>query len=146
MALGPGNIYFGTGLGSVYAIKQSDGTQVWKKSVSPAEFLTTPIVTGNGLLYIQDADDIVYCIKQSDGTVVWECNCLDYGPIYGKGGGRKVDFFPGNPTICPNGDIIVVGEEALYCVAGYTAGTLAATPWPKWQHDLHNTGRVGGGW
>jgi hypothetical protein len=51
-----------------------------------------------------------------------------------------------NPTILPNGDVIVAGVNALYCVAGSHAGPLdPLAPWPKWQHDLHNTGYVGGG-
>jgi hypothetical protein len=45
----------------------------------------------------------------------------------------------------PNGNIIVAGRYALYCVAGSPAGPLdPLAPWPKWQHDLYNTGNAGG--
>jgi hypothetical protein len=54
--------------------------------------------------------------------------------------------YPPNPTILPNGNVIVAGGYGLFCVAGSRAGLLdPRAPWPKWQHDLYNTGRVGGG-
>jgi hypothetical protein len=38
------------------------------------------------------------------------------------------------------------GGNNLHRVAGYPEGPLdRLAPWPKWQHDLYNTGRVGGG-
>ena len=49
-------------------------------------------------------------------------------------------------ALLPNGNIIVSGRHAMYCVAGNPAGPLdPLAPWPKWQHDLYNTGYVGGG-
>ena len=145
LAVGTDKVFAVTGFGTVYALNPTSGAEVWKKEVSPSEFLTTPILTANGLMYVQDYDDVVYCLEQSSGTVKWSCNCLDYGPEYTKGGRRrKVDFFEGNPSIAPNGDLIIVGAEALYGIAGYTAGTLATSPWPKWQHDVQNSGKVGG--
>jgi hypothetical protein len=37
-----------------------------------------------------------------------------------------------------------VGSYDGYLYAIYGTGTLANTPWPKFRHDNHNTGRVGG--
>jgi hypothetical protein len=51
------------------------------------------------------------------------------------------DYDP-NPSITSTGDIIVVGNSALYCVAGYVDGPLDGTAtWPKWQKDHYNTGK-----
>ena len=55
--------------------------------------------------------------------------------------GAGVENPPPSPTVTSNGSVIVVGEHAMYCVSGYKDGTLDTdAPWPKWQHDLHNTG------
>ena len=44
------------------------------------------------------------------------------------------------------GDIIVAGQAAVFCVVGYPEGPLdPVSPWPKWQHDLYNSGCLSGG-
>jgi outer membrane protein assembly factor BamB len=111
---------------------------------------TAPIVAANGYVYFHDDADALYCLNQADGTVIWSCDCPRYLP---RSGGmarhlRKagVADYPPNPTILSNGNIIVAGADALYCVAGYTNGPLdPLAPWPKWQHDVYNTGYVHGG-
>ena len=110
-------------------------------------FSTAPIVAANGYVYFQDEDDVLYCLNQADGTLIWSCNCPNYLPRSGGGSSHRprklqlTDYLP-NPTICANGNIIVVGSDATYCVAGYTAGPLDGTAaWPKWQKDLSNSGK-----
>jgi hypothetical protein len=46
-----------------------------------------------------------------------------------------------NPSITAEGDIIVVGREALFCVAGDGSQLDVNAPWPKWQKNLLNTGK-----
>ncbi len=99
-----------------------------------------PVLTANGYIYCQDRDEVVYCIRQSDGRRVWSCPCADYlAP--GPAGPRFSDRTPAT-TVTGTGDAIVAAGDRLYCVAGSEGDRLAAAPWPKWQHDTHNTGKL----
>jgi len=144
--VGCSSIFVTTELGVLLSVRPSDGGINWWTALSFGELVTSPVLTGNGLLYVQDIDDIVYCLRQEDGTLRWPCNCLDWGPIFRTRAGRETrrgrDFFisEGSPAISRNGRLIVVGEEALYCLAGYADVSLADAPWPKWQGNIYNTG------
>lgn len=148
-ALGQSALFVGTGLGTVYSINPATGTINWQKTLAQGlSFSTTPIVAANGYVYFQNDDDVLYCLNQADGTTIWTCDCNYYLPGGGRSGGSRraqtlqlYDYDP-NPSITSSGDIIVVGQAALFCVAGYAAGPLdGAAAWPKWQKDLSNTGK-----
>lgn len=143
-ALTSTTMYLGTAFGKFYALNLADGSIVWQKQFGSNEFATTPILTTKGYLYAVNEADVLYCVNMADGAIIWTCNCPDFLPEKLKGrGARKqtVDYAP-NPTITASGDIIVVGAEALYCVAGYTDALLATSePWPKWQKNLYNSGK-----
>jgi len=149
-ALSQTALFVGTDQGTVYCLNPNTGSISWQKSVSQqnGSFGTTPIVAANGYLYIQDDNDVLYCLNQGDGTQIWACDCNFYLPGGGRSGSsprpRKLgptDVDP-NPSITSTGDIIVVGQSALFCVAGYAAGPLDPNAaWPKWQKNLHNTGK-----
>jgi outer membrane protein assembly factor BamB len=150
-ALGQSALFVGTDMGTVYSINPQTGAINWQKMLTQGgAFYTTPIVAANGCLYIQSDYDVLYCVGQTDGAVWWACDCNDYLPGGGRSGNspqpRKLgwnDYDP-NPSITSTGDIIVVGQNALFCVKGYPDRPLdLAAPWPKWQHDLYNTGHVG---
>jgi outer membrane protein assembly factor BamB len=154
-ALGQAAIFVGTSFGKAYSINPTTGAINWQKTLKTPygpdeQFSTTPIVTANGYVYFQSENDVLYCLNQADGTVIWYCDCPLYLPRSGGNSHRPrrtqlTDYLP-NPTILSNGNIIVPGAEALYCVAGYPERPLDPfAPWPKWQHDLYNTGYVGGG-
>jgi len=154
-ALGQAAIFVGTSFGKAYSINPTTGAINWQKTLKTPygpdeQFSTTPIVTANGYVYIQSENDVLYCLNQADGLVIWYCDCPLYLPRSGGNSHRPrrtqlTDYLP-NPTILSNGNIIVPGAEALYCVAGYPERPLDPfAPWPKWQHDLHNTGYVHGG-
>jgi len=153
LAAGHTAIFVGTSLGVMYSISPTTGTINWQKSLAPGNsFNTSPIVAANGYVYIQDDNDVLYALNQADGTQIWTCDCNYYLPGGGRSGNsqrpRKLGLFDydPNPSITSTGDIIVVGQAALFCVAGYPTSPLdPLAPWPKWQHDLHNTGYVGGG-
>jgi outer membrane protein assembly factor BamB len=148
-ALGRSALFVGSDMGTVYSIDPATGTINWRDSfTSLHSFNTTPIVAANGCLYVQSDQDVLFCLDQSDGTFLWSCDCNSYLPGGGRKGGsprpRKAgltDYDP-NPSITADGNIIVVGRHALFCVFGHADGPLDETaPWPKWQKDLLNTGK-----
>jgi outer membrane protein assembly factor BamB len=146
-AIGQGVLYIGTSFATFYALNPSTGDPIWQKTLGNGTvgISTTPIVTDSGLVFVQNEDDVLYCLNQADGSTVWYCECRNYLP---RSGGTRhprrlqmADFNP-NPTIDADGDIYVVGADALFCVAGYAESTLdPASAWPKWQKDLYNTGK-----
>jgi outer membrane protein assembly factor BamB len=150
-AIGQSAIFAGSRFGKVYSIDPATGGINWERSLSPNDgFSTAPVVAANGYVYFQDDADMLYCLAQADGRILWICDCPSYLPHVDVNAPRPrrtqlTDYAP-NPTICANGNIIVLGRDACYCVGGYPEGPLdPLAPWPKWQHDLYNTGHVGGG-
>ncbi len=147
-------IYVTTGFGMLHSLSPA-GVENWAVQLSPTwtEIVAGPVLTqpvasiGDGLIYAQDYDDVLYCVKQSNGEPVWTCNCLDFGPTVKKGSGKRdIDLMEASLAITSTGNIIVVGDEALYCVAGYADGILAGSAWPKWQQNKYNTGRMISAW
>jgi hypothetical protein len=151
LALGQTALFIGSSFGKVYSISPATGSINWERLLSPTDgFLTTPIVAANGYVYFQNDADVLFCVNQPDGTLIWSCDCKRYLPRTGGNSHRprnlQLTDYPPNPTILANGNIIVAGDDALYCVAGYPEGPLdPLAPWPKWQHDVYNSGYVGGG-
>ena len=123
----------------LFSIDPATGNQNW--SVDITSTCTTPVLTANGLMYCQDDNDILFCRHQSDGAEVWHCDCPQSLSHGGKGY-RKLDIIQKSPSITSTGNIIVAGDDALYCVAGYKEGLLMDAPWPKWQKDTYNTGKA----
>jgi outer membrane protein assembly factor BamB len=89
---------------------------------------SSPAIGSDGTIYVGSCDNKLYAIKP-DGTLKWS--------------------FPtgywvfSSPAIGSDGTIYVGSYDGkLYAI--YGSGTLANTPWPKFHHDLKNTGRVGG--
>jgi outer membrane protein assembly factor BamB len=148
-ALGQTALFIGTDQGTFYSIDPNTGSINWQKTLNPYGFSinTTPIVAANGYVYVMDENDFLYCLNQSDGSQIWSCDCDFWLPGGGRSGSPRprklqlVDYTP-NPTITSTGNILVPGQGALFCVAGYTDGTLdGVAPWPKWQRDIYNTGK-----
>lgn len=152
LAIGQSAIFVGTDHGAVYTLDPNTGSVYWQKSPGQgAAFNTAPIIAANGHVYFQSDNDMLYCLNQVDVTVLWTCDCDSYLPA-GRGGSLHrhgslgLTGYDPNPTITSAGDIIVVGKQALFCVVGYPEGPLdPLATWPKWQHDLYNSGYVGGG-
>jgi len=141
-AVGADGIYVGCGNGRFYKLNPADGQPLWEKDFGSAEFATTPILAANGYAYAQNNADKLYCFKQSDGDTLWVCDCPSYLPHDRGARLTKIRRFAPNPTITAEGDIIVVGSDAVYKVKGYIDGPLdPVAPWPKWQKNHLNTGR-----
>ncbi len=150
LAMGRTAIFVATGGGNAYSIDPVTGAVNWSKHLTADEGMSTaPAVAADGYVYFLSDNDVLYRVSQTDGALDWACDCSHFGggievPYPGKRA-YDPDYAP-NSTILPNGNIIVAGRYALYCVAGSPAGPLdRLAPWPKWQHDLYNTGYVGGG-
>jgi len=138
------NLFVTTGFGHLYKLDVATGSTVWDKQHSTTDINTSAILAGTDYIYYSDDDDVVFCCQQATGELVWNCDCTQFGPAKALSGGRgKLDIYDGNPSITSTGDIIVIGDDAMYCVAGYPSRTLPASGWPKWQRDLYNTGKVG---
>jgi hypothetical protein len=148
-ALGRTALFVGTDEADFYSINPATGAVNWQQRLNPDGFSvnTTPVVAANGYVYAQDENDFLYCLDQADGTRIWSCDCDSYLPGRGMGATPRprqtgLNDYPANPSITAEGDIIVVGQFALFCVAGYADGPLdQSAPWPKWQRDLDNTGK-----
>jgi outer membrane protein assembly factor BamB len=144
-------IFVATTASKAYSIDPATGGTNWVKVLGyPDGFIAAPAVAADGSVYFQSNSDVLYRVNQSDGSVVWICDCRDYymfsDNIIYPGKRMRPAEYPPSPTILPNGNVIVAGGYGLYCVAGSRAGPLdPLAPWPKWQHDLYNTGYVGGG-
>jgi outer membrane protein assembly factor BamB len=135
-------VFIGTDAGTMYALPLAGGSPVWTKTLSDA-VSTTPILTTGGLMYVQTDDDQLHCLRQSDGATVWNCNCASVLPATAPRARRfaNSDITP-SPTITGRGNIIVVGEQATYCVKGYPDKLLdTSAAWPKWMKNVYNTGR-----
>ncbi len=150
-AIGRTAIFVGTSAGKVYSIDPATGDINWMKELGyPDGFSTAPVLAADGSVYFQSNRDVLYRVRQSDGGAVWTCDCHSYYMSwYGITFPGKLWFpaeCPPSPTILPNGNVIVAGEYGLFCVAGSRGAPLdPLAPWPKWQHDLYNTGYVDGG-
>lgn len=83
----------GGGSQTLYALRTSDGAQVWSKSFSrePGPFASQPLLA-NGVLYFNDNGDI-YALRATDGSTLWQSRGFDVfgsismsnGQIYGSG-------------------------------------------------------------
>jgi outer membrane protein assembly factor BamB len=141
LALGRSALFAGTSRGRACSIDPVTGDVNWQATLdASAGVAATPAVAANGCVYFQDEGDKLWCLDQEDGRVLWVCDCPTYLP---RGGARprRLSARVANPTIASSGDVYLVGNEAIYCVAGYPDGPLDPLAlWPKWQHDAYNTG------
>ena len=148
IAVSPTSVIAGTGSGYLFCLEPATGTIKWyvREDAYVAEITANPILAGD-LVYYQDDDDVVWCRRQSDGVLLWSCDCTIYAPTRKAGHGRRgklIDDIRPQPGMLSDGNVVIVGEDAVYCVAGYEDKKLQTTaPWPKWQKNSHNTGKAG---
>jgi outer membrane protein assembly factor BamB len=141
-AIGESLLFTGSDLPAVFALSLDDGDVVWSTQfeggLSP---LATPLVLSNGVVcFSDDCYDVICGVRQSDGALLWTTSCK---PDSWPGRARDLEEVSAAPSLCQNGDVLVPTSRGLSRVQGHAGTTLGATPWPKWQHDLHNSGWVG---
>jgi len=123
-----GSIYVGSADNSLYALNP-DSTLKWRYETGSNILYSSPTIGSDGTIYVGSDDNYLHALNP-DGTLKWR---------YETDGNIR-----SAPTIGPDGTIYFAsGDGHLYALKG--TGTLADSPWPKFHHDLRNTGRVGGG-
>jgi outer membrane protein assembly factor BamB len=118
-----GTIYFASEDGTLYALT-SDGAQKWAVATG-GPINATPLLASDGTIYVVNTAALV--AVSPDGEV-------EERFVEGTGG-------ESSPTLGPDGTIyVVMGGSKILAIAGRHGG-LANSSWPKFQHDLANTGR-----
>jgi outer membrane protein assembly factor BamB len=122
-----GTVYFGSTDNCFYAMNP-DGTMKWRY-VTGDNVNSSPAISSNGTVYFGSNDNNLYALGPDSIMVWWYPTDFD---------------IESSPTIGPDGRIYFVGYDGyLYALKG--TSPLANSAWPKFHHDLKNTGRVGGG-
>lgn len=130
-SIGPdGTIYFGSEDYYFYALNPN-GTLKWRYRTD-GRIRTAPAIASDGTIYFVSDDGYLYALD-TNGNLKWRYQI-----------GTPGDEQYSHPTIAPDGTVYVGSMDGkLYAI--YGSAPLANTPWPKFHHDLKNTGRVGGG-
>jgi outer membrane protein assembly factor BamB len=122
-----GSIYFGSSDNYLYALN-ADGTLRWRY-MTGGDIDAGPAIAADGTIYFGSFDHCLYAVND-EGTLKWR---------YETGGDVR-----SAPTIGPDGTVYFASHDGyLYALKG--TSPLADSPWPKFHHDLRNTGRFGGG-
>ena len=160
-----GTIYFGSLNGILYALNP-DSTLKWS-ILTNGQIQSSPAIAPDGTIYVGSTDNFFYALNP-DGTVKWQYMTGDnvnssaaintngtvyFGSfdnnLYALGADGTVAWWystdndiESSPTIGTDGKIYFVGDDCyLYALKGYSP--LAGSSWPKFRHDLKNTGRSG---
>ena len=124
---GDGTVYVGSGKDSLFALNP-DGTVKWYYLTNGYTSYGSSAIAADGTVYFTSSED--FYALHSDGTLKWR---------YETGG-----YPHSSPAIGPDGTVYFTSSDGyLYALKG--PSPLADSPWPKFHHDLRNTGRVGGG-
>ena len=125
-----GTVYVGSCAKAVYGLYalNPDGTLKWGYP-SGFRVRSSPAIASDGTIYFGSDDDCVYALNP-DSTLKWRYET-----------GADVES---SPTIGPDGTVYFTSYDGyLYALKG--TSPLADSPWPKFHHDLKNTGRADGG-
>jgi outer membrane protein assembly factor BamB len=119
-----GTVVVGTGSGLIVALKTSDGTVKWTKSLGTSAVESSPAVVG-GVIYVGSDGGILYALKEQNGAVLWH---------HALGGAVH-----SSPAVDSSANLVVVGDDsgdiaALSTQTGAvqwmatTGGSVVATP------------------
>ena len=160
------NIYIGCSDGKVYSVKP-DGTLNWifstEWTVGPS-----PIIGVDNTIYIGSNDKYLYAINP-DGSLKWKYQAgdvIDVSPVLDEEGNIYFGSWDGyiyalsvdgsllwkvqtgneirtSGTITDSGILLIGSRDTnLYAIDTVTTSGIADSPWPKFQHDLRNTGSL----
>jgi outer membrane protein assembly factor BamB len=160
-------VYFTSFDGQIHALDMEGGL-LWKHDIGDS-VLSSPAVGWNGLVYVGSDQGPLYCFYP-DGDVKWSFDTggpvssspaltLD-GTVYvgsgtdlwamGSESGTALwrhqtgSWVVSSPAIGTDGTVYVGSDDhSLYALRG--TGLLDDGPWPKYRHDLRNTGRASAG-
>jgi outer membrane protein assembly factor BamB len=130
--------------GDVFAVNSATGAQVWYTSLPNSSCSGAPCLAADTSLIIHTDEDVLFALSLTTGNPIWQYTI----PIEKKSAAHKFGAESGSSaTIGPVNQRIYVGaQDGFYAVsvnkASYAAG-LGAGPWPKFSHDLKNTGWAG---
>ena len=110
--------------GTVYAFRESDGSQVWTQSVQNGDD-SSPAVTSKGV-YVSYACNQAYDFSPTNGNLIWHYS----GPCEGGGGATTAFYHNQLYTRDFNGDLILNGST------GKLVGTYAANQPPAFLGKL----------
>lgn len=104
-AFSDGHVYIGTAKGTLYAVREKDGTVEWNRNFGSA-IHSTPAVKGNRL-YFTDNSQHLYCVSAGDGKEKWRY-AFDKALPYDW----KFDYWYSSPVFW--GENIIVGGDDGY--------------------------------
>lgn len=163
-----GTIYFVSMDETLHAVNP-DGSLKWSNSVGPGEngSLSSPAIATDGTVYLGDAQRSLHAVN-SDGTLRWTLDVGDEaqsspaidanGVVYvgsdglhsvEAGGTSPLDLPVGevfsSPVIATDGTIYIASEGGVLYAFSSLGGAVGpmSSAWPKFRHDLRNTGYVG---
>ena len=164
LAIGPdGTIYGATGDSRFVALRQ-DQRVVWEYKTHYGN-KAAPVVSTDGTVFWGGGDGILFAFDPA-GNIKWQLQLtgqLDDTPALAEDGtiyvlgtefaavspeGQKLWSFRTNvastssPTIGPDGTVYFATVTGLVMAVPGTGGGLMASSWPKYQHDLHNSGSI----
>ncbi len=121
-----GSILVGADNGILYALSQTDGSEIWKYDKDDGEIRSAALVGADGTIYYGSYDEKIHALNSS-GAAQWErivTGLVSASPSLGFGGN------------------IYVGTESGYLYAIETSSTrLSSGLWPAFHHDARHTGR-----
>jgi len=121
-----GTIYIGADNFHVYALNPANGATKWVEPTRD-EVKSSPAIALDGTIFIGSNDGSLYAFNP-DGTLKKRYiigGTVNSSPSIGTDG--TVYFATGG------------GDDKVYAIIG--SSILADTPWPKFRHDIKNTGR-----
>jgi outer membrane protein assembly factor BamB len=119
-----GTIYFACGSGLLYALNP-DGSVKWTLETN-GPISATPVLAEDGTIYVLNSAALL--------AVSAEGKLIAKAPF--TGGGNS------SPTLAPDGTLYAASRTGEIVAFSTTHGPLMNSPWPKFQHDLANSGRA----
>lgn len=120
-----GIVYFGSGDGSVYALKSETGARIWSFQTSDVVH-TTPALDKDKL-FVGSFDGYFYAINRLNGKLIWKFKSVGQH-FFPKG------EFQGSPVVAPDHGLVFVGSRdfnlyALDIEKGYCHWNKRYTSW-----------------